>query len=71
VLRHTQSISGSDPSSGTPFVAFEETMKVKWFASFVRFINRDPLLRREIEQCNQYTRNNERFAPRERWSSAR
>lgn len=43
------------------------TMKVlKWVAGFVRFINRNPLIAREIEHCNQNMRNNERFASRER-----
>jgi len=46
---------------------FGEAMKVlKWIAAFVRFINRNPLIAREIEHCNQNIRENERFASRER-----
>jgi hypothetical protein len=57
---------------GVPVKAVEEAMRVlKWIAGFVRFINRNPLLIREIEHCNQNMRDNERFARRERRPSIR
>jgi hypothetical protein len=50
----------------------KEAMKVlKWFAGFVRFMNRNTLIAREVDACNQNMKNNERFAPRERKAASR
>jgi hypothetical protein len=38
---------------------------------FVRFINRNPLIMREIEHCNENMKYNERFARRDRRASSR
>jgi hypothetical protein len=58
--------------TGGTVAAVEEAMRVlKWIAGFVRFINRNPLLVREIEHCNQNMRDNERFARRERRTAVR
>jgi hypothetical protein len=55
-----------------PVSAIEGAMTVfKWIADFVRFMNRNPLLVREIEHCNQHMKDNQRFAPRDRRSSTR
>lgn len=44
---------------------------IHWVCGFIRFINRNPHISREIEYCNQNVKYNERFAKADRRMRAR